>query len=310
MKDINPKIKKFPIAFFVFRRPEITNKVLTRIIKSDPPKLYIFADGPRNKSDKLMTNETRKVIDNLLKNSRINVVKIYRQINLGSRESVVNGLDEVFKHEEAVIILEDDCLPSSHFFDFCNKALVKYREDKKINTICGTRIDLGGIVKENNISKYFIPWGWALWRRSWKGYKEMDDYEILSVTTKRGISRFLAWYLLEVSTLGKRKIIDEWDYKMIILQLIRETFSLIPSSNLVSNIGFGDYSSNTFLKTSVFDLPISDRFSDNIDILPTYRYDTNYDREVICRLILTPVSLAGLILRKYFPFLVRCIYRK
>ena len=38
---------KTPVAFFIFRRPDTTEKVFAEIARARPPKLFVVADGPR-----------------------------------------------------------------------------------------------------------------------------------------------------------------------------------------------------------------------------------------------------------------------
>lgn len=38
---------KSPVAFFIFNRPEVTDRVFREIAKYKPRELFIIADGPR-----------------------------------------------------------------------------------------------------------------------------------------------------------------------------------------------------------------------------------------------------------------------
>ena len=51
--------------------------------------------------------------------------------------SVRGAMDWVFDNEEQAIILEDDCVPSVAFFEYCDFFLDKYKEDKSIGFISG-----------------------------------------------------------------------------------------------------------------------------------------------------------------------------
>ena len=48
-----------------------------------------------------------------------------------------SGLNEIFKKEKSLIILEDDTLPSKTFFQFCDQMLVKYQYNHQISQING-----------------------------------------------------------------------------------------------------------------------------------------------------------------------------
>jgi hypothetical protein len=311
MKKSSKNIRnKYPVVFFVFRRPDTTLRVLKEIIKSKPYKLYIFADGPRDESDFFMVNRTRKCIDDLLSKSKINIIKIYRKKNYGLKKSILGGLNEVFIHENAAIILEDDCFPSLNFFDFCNFALNKYYNSTEINTVCGTNVGVGNKKNKNLIvSKYFLPWGWALWKRSWLEYKNVREEDLKAILSKKN-NKILAWYLMQVYNLSKEEKVKAWSYRMVIMQIVNEKLSLYPSYNTVSNIGFGGRSSNTLVKTVGSNFEIDKKVKKIINKNATYRKMKKYDNFIAYNLYLTPISFCGLILRKYFPYLVKYIYRK
>jgi len=52
---------KSPVIFIFFNRPHTMIKVLEPIRKVKPDKLYLVADGPRNKEEKSKTEECRRI---------------------------------------------------------------------------------------------------------------------------------------------------------------------------------------------------------------------------------------------------------
>ena len=83
-----------------------------------PSKLYLIADGPKTDDEIAQCHKTRKAVENQIDwNCEIN--KIYSDINLGCAHRIKSGIDTVFKKEDKLIILEDDTLPNSSFFKFC-----------------------------------------------------------------------------------------------------------------------------------------------------------------------------------------------
>ena len=48
--------------------------------------------------------------------------------NIGLRRNISEGLDRVFSQVKQAIILEDDCLPDSSFFPFCEELLAYYAQ--------------------------------------------------------------------------------------------------------------------------------------------------------------------------------------
>ena len=130
---------KTPVAFIIFKRPDTTKKVFETIRQIKPSKLFVIADGPREeKRETEKCAATRAIIDSI--DWDCEVLKNYSDLNLGCKKRVATGLDWVFSIVEEAIILEDDCVPHPTFYRFCEKLLEKYRDDKRIMTICGTNI--------------------------------------------------------------------------------------------------------------------------------------------------------------------------
>lgn len=104
--------KQTPVVIIVFRRPKTTARVLAQIALARPAKLYVIADGPRpgNLADSDLVDRTRSLFVDLSWDCEL--VEIYATSNMGLKNRVISGLDQVFESESRAIILEDDCLPS------------------------------------------------------------------------------------------------------------------------------------------------------------------------------------------------------
>ena len=116
-----------PVAFRIFNRPEVTERVFAEIARARPQKLFVIADGPRThkpgEAEKCAA--TRAIIDRV--NWECDVRKDFSDINLGCGHRPPSGLRWVFNQVEEAIILEDDCLPDPTFP--CEELLDKYRDD-------------------------------------------------------------------------------------------------------------------------------------------------------------------------------------
>lgn len=242
---------KTPIAFIIFNRPDTTAKVFEAIRQAKPSELFVIADGPRK--DPLEEAEkcaaTRAIIDRI--DWECKVSKNYSEINLGCKKRVATGLDWVFSIVEEAIILEDDCLPHYTFFRFCEELLEKYRHDRRIMTICGTNVieEWKSNHQSYHYSYYGKGWGWASWRRAWKhfdlsmslwSHPEMKN-RIRYVLNNREeyqkrVQKFDSAYL------GKT---TSWDAQWLFARLSQSGLSIVPSVNLIENIGFGEEATHT-----------------------------------------------------------------
>ena len=239
-----------PILLIIFKREETTKAVFEEIQKIKPSKLYVAADGPRNHvigEEKLCQN-TRAIIDTI--NWECEVKKLYREENVGLKKAVPEAITWFFSHENAGIILEDDCLPNSDFFKYCEHTLKLYQDDKRIFHIGGTNFQNK---PRNNSSWYFSKynhvWGWATWKRAWDLYdSSMEDLDhFISEAKKRKYwdSRKERIYWEKIFIKTKKGLINTWDYQWNYSMWINSGLSVTPNKNLVENIGFGFGATNT-----------------------------------------------------------------
>ena len=250
-----------PVVFIIFNRPNFTRKVFAEIRKVQPRQLFVIADGYRSNKDgeREKCAEARKIIEEVDWNCE--VLTNFSDMHLGCGRRVSSGLDWVFARVEEAIILEDDCLPDSTFFYFCQELLEAYRNDTRVTSISGNNFQFGynHIPCSYYFSKYFHMWGWATWRRVWKEYDfdmslwpevcdgqwlfdffaaievQEDEYE-RKIKVLGGKSAIQSWYGKFESTYTCE--IDTWDYQFFLCCLLQNGLQVIPNVNLVSNIGF------------------------------------------------------------------------
>jgi hypothetical protein len=247
-----------PVAFIIFNRPDTTERVFQAIRQAQPKKLLVIADGPRadRPGEAEKCAEARAVIDQV--DWDCEVLKNYSDVNLGCGVRPATGINWVFEQVEEAIILEDDCLPTQSFFHFCEELLERYRDDERIMLIGGT--NQFGEWKSNLQSYHFSCfsgiWGWASWRRAWNFY----DYD-MKLWSQAVETQFLREYFsMESQYLYwqdlLQKAYDEdiktfWDYQWCFARWIQSGLGIIPSINLISNIGFGADATHTFDETNL-----------------------------------------------------------
>lgn len=246
-------ISDVPVLLLIFNRQEVTKKVFDEIRKASPKKLFIAADGPRenHKNDNENCRLTRQICDNV--NWECDVITRYSDINQGCKIAVSTAITWFFEYVEAGIILEDDCLPSYDFFNFCMEMLSKYKDNPKVMQISGS--NYLGEKYHPNADYYFSGlndiWGWATWRRAWQkfdldmnGYKEFREAGgIRNYLKDRHMSNWLTIYLDDALNKDASVWSSQWTYTI----LKNNGLTIVPSKNLVENIGFeeqGTHSAN------------------------------------------------------------------
>lgn len=253
MNDVNEQYQlNSAVLFLVFNRLDVTKIVFEAIRQAKPPRLYVASDGPRisrEDESEIVMNVRDYVLHNVDWNCE--VLTLFRDENLGCKIAVSSAISWFFEKEEEGIILEDDCLPSSTFFRYCDDLLALYRNDTRIGMISGNNNQFGKNVVESSYyySKYPSIWGWASWKRVWDSYdvnlKQLPnflgtDFLKYSIPTK---SESLFWKNnFESVQLNQ---VDTWDYQFVCCMWMQQFLSVIPKVNLVSNIGFGPNATHT-----------------------------------------------------------------
>ena len=240
---------KTPVLFLVFNRLEQTKKVFDVICKTKPPRLYIASDGPRESchgENEIVEAVRDYVMTNI--NWQCEVKTLFRKKNLGCKYAVSKAITWFFDNEEMGIILEDDCVPSLSFFLFCQELLEKYKNDTRVWHIGGTNpIDKDNISNSYYFSLYNRIWGWASWRRAWKYYDVNIRFWPVIKTNKilyNIFNRKEAKYYEKIFDEVYNGNIDTWDYQWFLIRLLNGR-AIIPTTNLVTNIGFGEGATHT-----------------------------------------------------------------
>lgn len=239
------------IAFSIFNRPETTARVFEAIRKARPQRLFVIADGPRpdRTGEQDCCQASRDIVDAGI-DWPCEVYRHYSEVNLGCRLRMVTGYDWVFQHVEHCILLEDDCLPDQSFFPYCQELLDRYRDDERVMAISGDNFQNGR--KRTPYSYYFSGiihvWGWATWRRTWKKY---DVAMKLWPEVKQGGWLKDIWASEQYAAMWTRNFdaihagYDTWDHQLTFALYINNGLCILPSVNLISNIGFGPEATHT-----------------------------------------------------------------
>ena len=239
-----------PVAILIFNRPDTTEKVFEEIRKAKPERMFVIADGPRQSvvRDKEFCELTREITENV--DWECNVTRDYAIKNYGLRIRVASGLSRMFESVDSAIILEDDCVPHQSFFPFCQELLERYREENKVMMISGNNFfdKLRSIEYSYYFSSFNHIWGWATWKRAWNLYdEEMNEWndlkeaEFLNNILQDDAS--VKYFRTIFQEVYENKI-NSWAYRWLYSMFRKDGFSIVPSINLVTNIGFGTEATN------------------------------------------------------------------
>lgn len=230
-----------PICLFAFSRPQHLATVLEALLRNDlssASDLYIFCDGAKQIAD---TDKVRAVCElaNAAQGFK-SVTVVRRNLNLGLSKSIISGLAQIFEKHQAVIVLEDDVVPSKYFLQYMNDALDKYESDDRVISISAySPIDLGA-----DIETYFLRgadcWGWATWSRGWEVFNSRANDQLIEIRKRRLQDDFDFDGAYKYSKMLKKEArgeIDSWAICWHASAFLANKLTLYPGRSLIVNIG-------------------------------------------------------------------------
>lgn len=237
-----------PVLLIVFNRPDLTLRVFEQIRAARPPKLYVAADGPRSTEEELLCAEVRSIASQV--DWPCTLFTLFRNHNMGCKLAVSQAISWFFEHEEMGIVLEDDCLPLPHFFDFCSSMLPVYAQHPQIGHISGyTAVQPLDPTKyhphSHQVTHYAHIWGWAGYRRVWQCYNVNPLQERgFSVKVIPGSWQHQMFWLKSLLKVEKGYT-KTWDFQYQYCLWKMKLWSVIPYQNYIENIGFDPRATHT-----------------------------------------------------------------
>lgn len=258
-------MKTAPIAVFAFNRPDLLARTLTALAANglaNKSSLTVFCDGPRNEEDEAGTQAVRKLARAATGFAELEVVE--RPRNMGCAASVIDGLTEMFRRHERLIVIEDDILTSPYTLRFLNEGLARYADNERVFNICAWTPPQ--IVKElpadYSCDVYAIPrfnvWGWASWRDRFQDIDwEVTDYHEFKNTPhlRRAFDAGGEDLspMLDDQMEGK---LDTWDIRADYARFKKRMLGINPVRSYTLNIGMGS-GTHTTTATTYWDSDIS-----------------------------------------------------
>ena len=248
------------LAFFVYRRPEHTQKVLETINRNHFKKIYVFQDGLKDEKHRTDWNKVSEII----KNIDFTEVELHiSESNKGLSNSIVDGINYVIGRHDAVIALEDDMVLGDGYLDFMDTCFEKYRENPQVMCVCGASV--GDFVTDGIQSPYDVFFSyrmssraWGTWRDRWSLFHRDIDYikkflsdNELSERVARIAGRDLIWMARTVVSQPER--IDTWATYWSLIQAARNGVEVTPYKALAKDIGHDSSGTNSLETTDRYD---------------------------------------------------------
>lgn len=232
---------KIATLLFTYNRSFHTKQVCEALKRNSvqTEKLIVFQDGPKQDEK---TEEWKKVNALIYGIDWCEKEVIVSERNKGLAESIVSGIKYAFREYDAVIVLEDDCVPMHEFVSFMKHGFERYINDKSVYCISGYSWPIP-VIDSTGEDAYFCgrisSWGWGTWKDRWMQYEQ--DYGILSGLKKSrdGSKRLAIWGndLEEMLVNRVRGTNDSWAVFWALNVIAQRGLCLNPYQSLIRNIG-------------------------------------------------------------------------
>lgn len=160
-----------PIALIAFNRPDTTRRVLEALSRQSIhiPRLIAFCDAPRHEGEIERVEQVRALIREI---TWTEVEVIEREKNYGLVQNILGGLDTIFSRYKQAVIVEDDILPTSHFYETMCYLLKVYEKSNNIFSVGAYPAILAKSLPNYPYDVVISPrlsvWGWASWADRWQ----------------------------------------------------------------------------------------------------------------------------------------------
>lgn len=240
-----------PVLILFFNRTEPLKEVFAAVKAARPSVLLLAQDGAREGIDEqAKIDACREIVGDI--DWECKVYTNFSEVNLSCDHREFTAIDWAFQYVDRLIILEDDCVPCPSFFPFCEELLEKYKDDTRVDRICGfNRLEkYEDVTYDYLFSTIASGYGWATWKRSWeevvknKEYDFLSDKNLVNIYNKSRdviVDRGYGDILKQSEACKKKNLqsgkITSWENLVGVTTLINHSLVIVPKYNMVKNIG-------------------------------------------------------------------------
>ena len=232
-------MKLAPVALFVYNRADNTRRTLealARNTRARETEVVVFSDGGKDEKSWKRVHEVRSTVKEFVEAFR-KLELVERPENFYLERNITEGITEVFRTHDRIIVLEDDIQTSPYYLQYMNEAFELYNEEPRVMHVAGfTNLALP------DVPFYFTPhmsgWGWGTWRDRWNGHFRhyTSREEALDGLTAADLDRIQYGGVFRcLQSLDKRPI--PWDICWEIAIYRAGGLCLTPGQTMVRNIG-------------------------------------------------------------------------
>lgn len=237
----------YSLLVVAYRRPVLLAQMLDHIPESIE-KIYVFIDRSptldKLNQDVMTVLEKYSALDNRI---RFRIA----ERSLGPGKSIPTAIQWGFESANNLLVLEDDCLPTTSGYEYFSK-------NGKLLTkgylICGTSpFDFKknkSTQKSLTLSRYALISGWMVNKETWEKLNiqsvlKKSYFEILKKICFAPNLYLPASFFYASVIRVRRGEISAWDSALCLSMILNNVKALIPNVTLVDNLGLDSVASNT-----------------------------------------------------------------
>jgi hypothetical protein len=219
-----------------YNRPDHLEKTVSALAEADEldKDIILYLDGP---GDQKAHEAQTEILSRIT--VKYSIPTLMSVQNRGLKGAVINAIDHQFNAVgvDAVIVIEDDCVPRPGFFEFMRHYLTLHERDSSIRSVCGYQFpnlsDDQNIMVRGIRSSRFIPWGWGTWKKEWSEYEENLDKLLETVPPTPPLPKDVEEFLAR----RHERRSESWCINWTLHHLLSRTESILPTRTLIDNIG-------------------------------------------------------------------------
>lgn len=267
-------IKKIntPICIFLFLRHENIQFMLRTLSNFEVKDLYLFIDKPLTKDLESRQEQVINLVDEFKKLNIRNLHIEFRKYHFGLKQNIKNGIIEVLKKHDSLVVLEDDAKITENTIIYLDSRLRSFADFDEIGHVSAYTQIPHYLKSENCATASIFPstYAWGTWLKKWNFYKEdfsnQELWMICKYIYKKTHNFSICFIWMSNYHLAKNKYIDSWATFWTLSLILNNNLSTYPSKNTVQYIG-NENGSHTRIKPKYLEQKLAIDLTAESDIL-------------------------------------------
>lgn len=226
-----------PLLVVGHRRPAVLARVFERVRQARPHTLFVALDLPVEGADDPEHLEVRRIVSTIdwPCELRLDIA----EHRLGCSARIETAIDSAFDVVDRLVVVEDDILVDPGFLPWAATMLERHASDPTIGHIGGRNelVYWPPTDDDHVVVRRGSMWGWATWRDRWRRHR--SDPRPAAPTGTTLLDEHVRHFDDDA---GSRL---EWDIHWTRFLVATGLRSIVPSRNLVDNLGFGAGATHT-----------------------------------------------------------------